>query len=248
MKYTLPFESAIAPSAPLLLGLEYRALAEFGVFMMSQPLQWLLPRGDSHAVIIIPGLVQSGVAVTPLRNALRRLGYDAHTWDQGRNLGFSKAELHSVREQAEELAGSTGKKVSIIGWSLGGIYARELAFEIPDVLRQVITLAAPFSGDATTSNVQWLYDTVTKSRAGEIDDAMAMRIRGQLPVPSTAIYSRTDGFVAWQSCIDEHLCDTNENIEVCSSHSGLGFNAQVLYVIADRLAQPDGRWRKMSRG
>ena len=240
-------KAEVAPPNSLLFAFEYRALAELAVLVLSQPFHALLPRGDRHGVIIIPGLVQSAIAIAPLQNSLRRLGYEAHTWDQGRNLGFSKPELASLRAQTEALAHKTGKEVSVIGWSLGGIYARELAFQIPSRLRQVITLAAPFGANPEASNLRWLYDIVTRNRAGEIDDEMAMRIRQPLPVPSTAVYSRTDGIVAWQACIEEQLCDTNENIEVYGSHSGLGFNAQVLYVIADRLAQTRGAWKKMSR-
>jgi hypothetical protein len=214
--------------------------------MMCGPFFPLLPRGDGHAVLIVPGFVQDQKAVAPLRRALQRLGYQAHTWAQGRNLGFSKAALASLRAQAEGLAKSTKRRVSVIGWSLGGIFARELAFEIPQALRLVITLASPFGRNPNASNMRWLYDLVTKSRVDEIDDDMVLRIRQPLPVPSTAIYSRADGIVAWETCVEEVLCDTTENIEVLGSHSGLGFNVQVLCVIADRLAQASGAWRKMS--
>jgi pimeloyl-ACP methyl ester carboxylesterase len=243
----LPLINAdIVPPHPFLLGMEYRAVAELVTFVMWRPLLALLPRGDRHAVLIVPGFVQDQTAIAPLRHALGRLGYDAWTWDQGTNLGFSRAALESLRAQANNLARTTNKRVSIIGWSLGGIFARELAFEIPDQLRLVITLGSPFGRNPHASNMRWLYDIVTKSRIDEIDDEMVMRIRQPLPVPSTAIYSRTDGIVAWETCIEEALCETNENIEVLGSHSGLGFNVQVLWVIANRLAQPSDGWRRMS--
>lgn len=240
------FDTDITPPHLFLLAMEYRALLELGFFVMCRPFLPLLPQGDGHGVLIVPGFVQDEKAVAPMRKALRRLGYQAHTWDQGRNLGFSKAALASLRAQAEALAESTQKRVSVIGWSLGGIFARELAFEIPDELRLVITLASPFGRNPQASNMRWIYDLVTKHRVDEIDDAMVVRIRQPLPVPSTAIYSRMDGIVAWETCIEETLSRTNENIEVLGSHSGLGFNVQVLYVIADRLAQQSGAWRKMS--
>ena len=140
------------------------------------------------------------------------------------------------------------RKVSVIGWSLGGVFARELAFEIPDQLRLVITLGSPFGRNPHASSVRWLYELINRHRADEIDDEMVLRIRRPLPVPSTAIYSRSDGIVSWQTCIDDVICDTNENIEVVGSHSGMGFNAQVLWIIADRLAQPTGSWRPMPWG
>ena len=197
-------------------------------------------------MLIVPGFVQDTMALGPLCQALRGLGYQARAWDQGRNLGFSKAGLQALRGQVERQADTTGKKVSVIGWSLGGIFARELAFEIADRMRLVITLAAPFGRNPRASNMRWLYDLVTASRVDEMDDDMVMRIRRPLPVPSTAIYSRLDGFVAWETCVEEVLNHRNENVEVLGSHSGLGFNLQVLSVIADRLAQPVNGWRPMA--
>src|SRR5258706_7180001 len=246
MKSPPLFDTDIVAPPAFLLAMEYRALLELGTFLMCRPFRPLLPRGDGHAVLIVPGFVQDERAVAPLQKSLCGLGYQAHTWDQGRNLGFSKAALASLRAQADALAQSTQQKVSVIGWSLGGIFARELAFEIPDELRLVITLSSPFGRNPHASNMRWIYDLMTKNRVDEIDDEMVLRIREPLPVPSTAIYSRTDGIVACETCIEEALCDTNENVEVLGSHSGLGFNVQVLDVIADRLAQPKDAWRKMS--
>ena len=230
------FDPDIRPPHPLLLAMEYRALMELGAFVLCRPLFGLLPRGDGHPVLIVPGFVQNETAVAPLRRALRRIGYEANSWDQGRNLGFTKAALASLRAQAEALVGTTHEKVSIIGWSLGGIFARELAFEIPDHLRRVITLASPFGRNPHASNMRWLYEAV--SQADDIDDEMVRRIRQPLPVPATAIYSRMDGIVSWETCIEESPSGMNENVEVLGSHSGLGFNLQALWVIADRLARP----------
>lgn len=227
------------------MAMEYRALAELGFFVMCRPFFPLLPRGDGHAVLIVPGFVQDELAIAPLQKTLQRLGYQAHTWEQGRNLGLSKGALASLRAQAEGLAQRTKTKVSIIGWSLGGIFARALANEIPDALRLLITLASPFGRYPGASNMRWLYELMTRNRVDEIDHDMVLRVRRSLPVPATAIYSRTDGIVAWETCVEEDACDINENIEVFGSHSGLGFNVQVLCVIAERLAQPNGAWRKM---
>jgi pimeloyl-ACP methyl ester carboxylesterase len=240
------FDNEIAPPHPFLMALESRVFMELAVFALLRPFLGSLPRGDGHAVLVVPGFVQDELAVTPLRQTLRRMGYEAHIWDQGRNLGFSKAALASLRAQARRLAEVTRRKVSVIGWSLGGVFARELAFEIPDQLRLVITLGSPFGRNPHASSVRWLYELINRHRADEIDDEMVLRIRRPLPVPSTAIYSRSDGIVSWQTCIDDVICDTNENIEVVGSHSGMGFNAQVLWIIADRLAQPSGTWKPMS--
>jgi len=93
--------------------------------------------------------------------------------------------------------------------------------------------------------MRWLYELMTRHRVDEIDPDMVLRVRRSLPVPATAIYSRTDGIVAWETCVEEEASDINENVEVFGSHSGLGFNVQVLGVIAERLAQPSGAWRKL---
>jgi hypothetical protein len=223
------FDPDVTPPHPFLLAMEYRALAELGAFVMARPFLPLLPPGDGHAVLIVPGFVQDARAVAPLVHALRRLGYDARAWEQGRNLGFTRKALASLREQAQKLAEGSKGGVSLIGWSLGGIFARELAF----------------GRNPNASNLRWLYDLVTRHQVDEISDEMILRIRKPLPVPSTAIYSRMDGVLAWQTCVEEVLCNTNENIEVLGSHSGLGHNLQALCVIADRLAQPSGSWKPM---
>ncbi len=242
------FDTDISPPHPFLIALESRAFMELAAFALLRPFLGLLQRGDGHAVLIIPGFVQDELAVAPLRQAIRRMGYEARTWDQGRNLGFSKAALASLRAQVRALAESTQRKVSVVGWSLGGVFARELAFEIPDRIRLVITMGSPFGRNPHASSVRWLYDLINRHRPDEIDDEMVLRIRKPLPVPSTAIYSRSDGIVSWRTCIDDVIGDTNENIEVFGSHSGMGFNAQVLSIIADRLAQPSGTWKPMPRG
>jgi pimeloyl-ACP methyl ester carboxylesterase len=141
------------------------------------------------------------------------------------------------------LAAETGGPVSVIGWSLGGIYARELARDNADLVRQVITLGSPF---ALVDERQSRADGAFRRRARRHADAARLpsreRLRQPIPVPSTAIYSRTDGIVDWRACVDPKD-PTHENVEVRCGHLGFGVDAATLWTVADRLAQQPGRWQ-----
>jgi alpha-beta hydrolase superfamily lysophospholipase len=148
------------------------------------------------------------------------------------------ARLRHIREQ------SGGRRVSLIGWSAGGIYARELARAFPGDVRSVITLGSPFRGNHQASTAWRVWRLVNRGAdaAESVSDAALVRRAQPLSVPTTCIYSKSDGIVAWQCCTSVPAPDT-ENIEVRSSHLGYGHNVQTLSVIADRLAQPENRWR-----
>jgi hypothetical protein len=133
--------------------------------------------------------------------------------------------------------------MSLVGWSLGGIYAREIAKKLPDGVRQVITIGTPFAGTGgDETHVGWLYRLVSGHNP-TLDAQTMHRLRTTPPVPTTSIYSRSDGIVAWQACLERSDCKHAENIEVDGSHFGLGWNPRVLAVIADRLRQPEGAWQ-----
>ncbi len=237
-------ESIRPPSLALLL-LEGRAFWELGAYYAAGPILRRAPRGDGHPVLVMPGLAATEVSTRPLRAFLRHRGYRAHDWKQGRNIGDPELmepllqRLHAIRKHQ-------GRKVSLIGWSLGGLYARELAKRAPDDVRLVITLGSPFAGDGN-SNVKRVYEFLS-GRSSESADNRAIRIqlRQPPPVPTTSIFTRSDGIVAWQSCI-EQATPLTENIEVSGSHSGLGHNPLALYAIADRLAQPEEQWAPFQR-
>ncbi len=205
-----------APRA-LRLAFESRALWEVGALLPALPLLALAPRGDGHPVLVIPGWMASDRSTAILRGFLGTLGYRTHGWNLERNEGPTPEIQEGLVRRLSEIRQRGGHTVSLIGWSLGGIYARELARRYPSDVRQVITLGSPFRG------------------VGE-------RFRPALSVPATAIYSRTDGVVAWQRCIDDRG-PRRENIEVDSSHIGMGHHPRVLLIIADRLAQREGQWR-----
>jgi hypothetical protein len=138
------------------------------------------------------------------------------------------------------------ERVSLIGWSLGGIYAREVAKIDPKNVRQVITLGTPI-GDALEANhVTWLYRLLNGQRP-LLDTAWMLRLRAAPQVPTTSIFSRGDGIVAWQACLQEGTRADVENIEVRGSHCGLGWNSAVLEIIAGRLSQPENAWKRDAR-
>jgi pimeloyl-ACP methyl ester carboxylesterase len=228
------------PPSALLLALEGRAVAEYGWFLSTQLLLRLLPKGDGHPVLVLPGFTTGDLVTGPLRRFLKHRGYEAKAWRQGLNVGMKPGLEIRMLRRLRELAWLHDQPVSIIGWSLGGIYAREIARTHPDAVRQVITLGSPFAGSPKANHVWRLYEGL----AGEPIDHEAGRIRGlerPLPVPSTAVYSRTDGVVRWECCMQDPGA-RSENVEIYGSHCGLGHNPAALAVIADRLAQPEGEW------
>ena len=238
-----------APSALLALTELPRALFELGALPLAAPLLATLPQGDGHPVIVLPGFVTGDRSTGILRGFLKRQGYQPHTWNLGRNLG-----PRAIGHQGEKLIArvlavyeESGRKVSLGGWSLGGVMARLVAKRVPDAIRQVITLGSPFSGSPKATNVWRAYEYLTGQK---IDDDHTKQqldeVSAPPPVPSTAIYSRADGVVAWQNCCEE-IGPMSDNIEVHGSHCGLGINAAVLYAVGDRLAQADGEWHPFER-
>ncbi|MEO8936795.1 MAG: alpha/beta hydrolase [Burkholderiaceae bacterium] len=236
---------AVRPPSRLLQLLEGRAVFELGATVSMWPLLSLAaPKGDGHPVLVLPGLVASDLSTRVLRRYLRERGYYVHGWKQGRNLGLRDGVEKAMFQRLDTLNQKHGRKVSLIGWSLGGLYARVLAKHNPDAVRGVITLGSPFAGSPRSTNAWRVYEWASGQKS---DDPQAhSRLRGRLAVPATSIYSRTDGVVAWPSSIDETSA-ISENIEVRASHLGLGVNPAVLYAVADRLAQPEGSWMPFDR-
>jgi pimeloyl-ACP methyl ester carboxylesterase len=237
-----PHWETVGPPPLGLFALEQsRAVAELAAFRARRRLLHEAPRGDGHPVLVFPGLLAGDFSTAPLRRFLRELCYDARGWKRGINLGPDAPMRDALNERLSHLRERHGRRVSLIGWSLGGIYARELARARPDEVRLVITLGTPFRDISATHAVR-----LVPIRPGgrPLVEARELRaaLRQPVPVPTTSIYSRTDGIVAWQSCLEEEG-PTRENVEVACSHTGMGFHPSVLAVIADRLAQPEGQWR-----
>jgi len=238
------------PPFPLAFLEAGRALGELSLLPAAElPLRWA-PRGDGHSVVVCPGFLTSDNATGLLRRFIRSKGYNVYGWSLGRNLGPGAAggNIDLLAEWVATVYRQSRRKVSLVGWSLGGVMARELAKQMPDQIRQVITLGSPLAGKPETTTVSWIYNRV----AGEPNKTAEMRalLRNMLlppkHVPSTSIFSRSDGIVSWKSCIEPETPIT-DNIEVYASHCGLGVNPFVFFAIADRLALPENEWTPFNR-
>lgn len=229
----------IAPPSRSLLLMEVRAIPEFAAFFASYPLIAAAPRGDGHSVLVLPGLITSDRATVALRTYLAGQGYDVHGWELGRNYGPLPGFERRMKEKVARLAETSGRKVSLVGWSLGGIYARQLAKMMPEHVRRVITLGSPFKGSPKATNAWRVYEFTSGHKVDDRDRHMGGFIADPPPGPTTAIYSRTDGICAWQACMEAEG-PLAENIEVSGSHCGLGHNPAAVFAVADRLALPEG--------
>lgn len=232
-------ESLKAPNA-LLLMLEGRAFWEYAALLASAPWLTRVQTGDGHPVVVFPGLIAGDLTTLPLRMYLRSIGYAPYRWEQGFNLGPRDGVLAACRDMVRDIAQRHGTKVSLVGWSLGGVYARELAKELAPLVRTVITLGTPFAGPPRATNAWRVFELV--SGQGAPDPQMLAQIRSAPPVPTTSIFSRSDGIVNWRCCLNE-AAPQAENIELHASHVGMGINPLSLYAIADRLSQPLGAWQ-----
>jgi pimeloyl-ACP methyl ester carboxylesterase len=231
------------PSAPgaFLMLMEARAPWEYAALLAATPWLARLPRGDGHPVLVFPGLGAGDLSTLAIRNFLTSRGYTAYAWQQGRNLGPREGVLDGCRQRLLTLADKHREKVSLVGWSLGGIYARELAKEHARLVRCVVTLGSPFGGHPRATNAWRLYEFVSGQKAQ--DAALQRELRKAPPVPTSSIYSKTDGVVSWACCLnDAHALA--ENIEVRASHIGMGLNPLALYALADRLQQDPAAWQR----
>jgi hypothetical protein len=223
--------------------MESLATAELGAFLAASPLLRAVGRGDRHPVLVIPGFTQGDQSTQALRWVLRGQGYWVHGWGLGTNWGPGEGRMDAIGERLLALHERHETTISVIGWSLGGIYARQIAREHPEAVRQVITLGSPFRlrpGDKSRASA--LYEQINGKE--ELPPGMDVpeEERPPLTVPATAIYSRTDGVVRWHRCIEAEG-PLRESIEVRGSHSGLGHNPAVIIAVADRLARRGREWR-----
>jgi len=226
------------PSLALLALEGPRAMGELGLLAGFQPLLRQAPAGDGHPVLVLPGLLADDRSTAPMRGFLRGLGYHVHGWSLGRNLPSERIR-DGLRTRVEELVARHGDRpLSLVGWSLGGIYARQIALAAPSSVRQVITLGSPF---AESPGEESHPGAVMRRIFGDRPPPPNLD-RGPLPVPSTAVFTRSDGVVPWRASRGETGARC-ESIEVVASHCGLGHHPAVLWAVADRLAQPQGQWQ-----
>lgn len=233
----------IRPPSALLAAAEYRAVGERVHFASLQPLLRRLPPGDGHGVLVFPGFMATDRSTLALRQLLRRLGYRAYGYGLGQNIGPTPTIVKGLTERLLYVERRTGGPVSLIGWSLGGIYAREMARARPDLVRLVVTLGSPIQmADGDRSSAQRIWELMQRFHTEDFfGDRLREVDRPPFPRPATSIYSTSDGVVAWKASLIRKT-PISENIRVFGSHCGLGHNAAAVTAIADRLAQPEGDW------
>lgn len=223
---------------------EGRAAVEALSVLFGQTLFNKLPRGNGEPVMVLPGLGTTDVSTVVLRKFLKDLGYRPYGWGLGVNVGFKPEYEEKLIRQLRKVYLKHNRPLKLIGWSMGGIYAREIAKLEHHAVSQVITMGSPFSGGKTQkTNVNTLYMLLNGAKIRDVHDSRALYLPEAPPVPTTAIYSKTDGVVSWQYCIEYDEVDHVESIEVRGSHLGLGFNRMVYAILADRLAQDPENWR-----
>jgi pimeloyl-ACP methyl ester carboxylesterase len=231
--------------------MEARALLEIALLPTTLPLLMEVPRGDGHPVLLMPGFMAGEKTLIALKLYLQNKGYDVHTWGLGRNVGFRQKHANALQQKIRYLHHITGRKVSLVGWSLGGVFSFYGAESALECVRSIITLGSPVSVDTTgnqsPATVKALYRRVSH-RLGPSAHLMQPRAKSlrehrRLAIPTSCLFSLTDGVVPPQEATIDGDPEIHENIQVPGSHIGLVFNGIVLSIVADRLSQPEGQWK-----
>jgi pimeloyl-ACP methyl ester carboxylesterase len=225
------------PALPLFLTEAPRGALQVGALPLAAPWLARAPRDRPHGVLVLPGFLTTDLSTRLLRGYLRGLGHTVWGWRLGRNLGPTSAILDGMPRAVELLAERTGEPVSLVGWSLGGVFARELARRRPELVRQVITLGSPFAlQDPAQSRVGGAFRR--QEHRHVVGNAPSTRTARPIPVPSTAVYSTRDGIVHWRSCIEPETA-LHRNVQVRCAHLGFGADPATFWLVADRLAQAE---------
>lgn len=225
-----------APALPP-LGRLWREVAALADIKRRFPLGTAHPKGAGAPVMVIPGFLATDASTFALRSALATSGYDVHGWGQGSNLGASEARLERLARDVALIAGKREQPVMLVGWSLGGLYAREIAKRAPDHVARVVTLGSPFSGNPRSNRVWWLYEWIN----GHPVDALPIDcdLSAKPPVPTIALWSRDDGIVASASARGlPHEADAA--VEVSCSHIGFTFEPAAITAVIEALRGEEG--------
>jgi pimeloyl-ACP methyl ester carboxylesterase len=231
--------TTLSPPSPRAALWEVAALFELPRLVLRAPELLNLSAPSAGPVMLLPGFGASDASTAVLRAFLRQIGFDVRGWGLGRNHGDVDALLGPVRDATRQLADRAGAPVQLVGWSLGGVLARETARDAPALVRQVITFGTPVVGGPKYTLVGARYAALGFD-VDALEARIADRHRDPIRAPVTAIYSRADGIVAWRACIDPWTPDV-EHVEVGSTHFGLGIDPDVYRIVAERLAAPRGR-------
>ena len=223
----------VGPPPRSLLRKELRFVRQYPRLVARAPRLLRAPRG-SGPVVDIPGWKTPPSAMLPLRSYLRFLGYDARSWGLGWNQGRPHRDIARLIPTVERRARLAGRPLVLIGWSLGGVIAREVARRAPHAVRRVICYGSPIIGGPSYTATARRFDPAFLSRA--LEETLENERRRPIRVPVTSIYSREDGVVSWPACIDRYTPDV-DHVEVRSTHIGMGLDPDVWLAIAERLAR-----------
>jgi len=199
-------------------------------------------KGDGHPVLVIPGFMGSNTSTRRLRKFIKKLGYLPYDWGLGRNYADLE-DLETLINRIDKIYDKHQVKITLIGWSLGGVYARELSKQRPNFIRQVITLGSPFAGITEPNNASWLYEMMKGKSVRSLDPKWLEGLPQPAPIPTTAVYSKEDGVVAWEVCMECREDELHQNVEIKGSHTGLVNNASSWFLIADRLKYREDNWK-----
>ena len=236
------------PSAALMFA-EARSLLELNASLMLSPLLMTAPRGDGHPVLALPGFLASDISTSLLRRYVGLLGYEPHAWDLGRNFGGVYRMRQLLRDRLAFIADAAGRKVSLVGWSLGGVYARDLALSMPEAVRSVDHARQPVrQRHLRLQHAQALRDAVGRTASPTPSSRTSSALAGDLAVPATSIFTKTDGIVHWRTCLLQGERRTRKTSRSCSPATPASASTPPrLWAIADRLAQPEGTFRPFNR-
>ncbi len=237
-------ENSAVKRPSLILGLTegVRAMVDFGWYLPYRVFNKKEENGDGHPVLILPGFLGSDFSTIPLRSFIHKLGHKVYGWGAGRNYANTNY-VDLLIEKVERIYKRHQEPITIVGWSLGGIYARQIAKHNPDIIRQIIVMGSPFKGLTEPNNLNWMYELLKKSKivTEELDEELKADIPKPAPVPTTAIFTKEDGVVPWELCLEEQD-NWHQNVQVRGSHLGLGVNPLVLEIIEDRLKLDKSNW------
>ena len=230
----------------------FRCAAEYAQFKAGWPeLRKQSPKGDGHPVLVLPPFTGNDTITAPLRNTLTEVGYKTYGWEAGSNLGLNDKKAQLLHDRLKEIYEENGRqKVSLVGLSLGGIIARELAREYPEMVREAISVNTPFGigtdKDAVPPLLAATIQILSDEKFSLKSEGMTGRLVTPPPVPTTSIFSKTDGIAGWRACLNPKS-PLAENIEISGSHVGGFWNLEAVSVILNRLAQPEGEWKPLKQ-
>lgn len=192
------------------------------------------PRGNGRIAVAVPGWKAPEVTTAPLRGYLRSLGHDARSWGFGVNQGDVEAKRDEMIAKVRTLHACTGRPVNLLGWSLGGVVAREVARSAPEAVHRLVIYGSPVVGGPTHTAGVGAYAADEVVRIRELQ--AHLDTTDPITTPITAIFSRNDSVVDWRACIDRFSRDVTM-VEVGSTHVGLGIDPDVWLTVAEALAE-----------